>query len=79
MKKGDVVLFIAAKPQPVPRGALRMYTVGFVVSVTATLCIVTDICGVQHAVYTRQLKVIHSDNAATHLAGASSLARQVSY
>ena len=61
---GDVVLFVPLLPLPVPRGKMRMYTVGVVlahiestVHTEGVVCI-SDTCNVEHMVYERFVKLL---------------------
>jgi len=58
MQIGDLVLFVPYSPLPVPRGKLRMWDVGKIICLHLGVVEVVDLCGVRHAVYERQVKLL---------------------
>lgn len=61
VKIGDFVLFIPLNPLPVPRGKLRMWDIGKVISFSGRFVQVVDLIGFSHTVYSHQVRLLLSD------------------
>lgn len=63
MKKGDVVLFIPDEKLPIPRGEIKMWTLGKVYHDYGDIVTVIDHCGFHRTIYKRFVQVINNNES----------------